>query len=65
MDIVLNGQVREISENLTIAGLLGELSLQGPVAVEVNKEVCPKGQHGETRLHEGDELEIVTIVGGG
>lgn len=65
MDIVLNGRVREISENLTIAGLLGELALQGPLAVEVNKEVCPKRQHGETRLYEGDELEIVTIVGGG
>jgi thiamine biosynthesis protein ThiS len=65
MDIVLNGQMREISENLTIAELLGELALQGPLAVEVNKEVCPKRQHGETRLQQGDELEIVTIVGGG
>ncbi len=65
MDIVLNGQVREISDDLTIEGLLGELALQGPLAVELNKEVCPKKQHGETRLQAGDELEIVTIVGGG
>jgi sulfur carrier protein len=33
--------------------------------VELNLEVVPRARHGDTLLHEGDRLEIVTLVGGG
>ncbi|MCX5655676.1 MAG: sulfur carrier protein ThiS [Planctomycetota bacterium] len=36
-----------------------------PVAVEVNRELVPRSQHGARRLAEGDVVEIVTLVGGG
>jgi len=33
--------------------------------VELNGEIVPRGRHGETKLAEGDVLEIVVAVGGG
>ena len=35
------------------------------VAVEVNRELVPRARRGERVLAEGDELELVTLVGGG
>jgi sulfur carrier protein len=35
------------------------------LAVERNFELVPRGNHAECVLHEGDQLEIVTLVGGG
>jgi sulfur carrier protein len=66
MQIEVNGQQREVPEGMTITGLLRELDVKVPhVAVEVNLEVVPRARHGETKLHPGDRLEVVTLVGGG
>jgi len=66
MNIHVNGQLREVVIGSTVAELLGELGVVQPhVAVELNLEVVPRAQHGDTRLHEGDRLEVVTLVGGG
>jgi sulfur carrier protein len=66
MQIEVNGQRREVAEGATIATLLGELDVKQPqVAVEVNLEVVPRARHSETPLHDGDRLEVVTLVGGG
>jgi len=35
------------------------------VAVEKNGEIVPRSQYADTRLAEGDALEIVVAVGGG
>jgi sulfur carrier protein len=66
MKIQVNGQPREVGDGSTVANLLGELGLTQPhVAVELNLEVVPRAQHGDTELHDGDRLEVVTLVGGG
>ena len=66
MQLTINGESRQMAENITIAELLDELKLSGkPVAVEVNLELVPKHRHAEHRLAAGDRLEIVTLVGGG
>ena len=65
MQISLNGQDREVTEGATVSQLLGDLELSGPLAVEINRQVCPKRLHDEKTLNAGDVLEIVTIVGGG
>jgi sulfur carrier protein len=66
MKITLNDEVREIESGTTLAGLLGQLGLQAKfVAVEVNLEVVPRDRHGECVLRDGDQLELVTLVGGG
>jgi thiamine biosynthesis protein ThiS len=66
MRIMVNGQYREVSAGLSIAELLEEMSLEPlRVAVERNKQLVPRDRHAETALAEADELEIVTLVGGG
>jgi thiamine biosynthesis protein ThiS len=66
MQIVVNGERRDVPEGTTVSSLLAALALSTQrVAVERNEEVVPRARHTETRLHEGDRLEIVTFVGGG
>jgi sulfur carrier protein len=66
MQMIVNGQPREVADGATVAALLDELNLSGkPVAVEVNLDLVPRQRHAEHRLAEGDRVEIVTLVGGG
>jgi sulfur carrier protein len=66
VEIVVNGQTRQVAEGISVAELLDRLELAGRhVAVEVNLEVVPRARHAEQRLTPGDRLEIVTLVGGG
>jgi sulfur carrier protein len=66
VQIIVNGQPREVAEGMTVAQLLDELALATKyVAVEVNLQLVPRQKHPEHRLAEGDRLEIVTLVGGG
>ncbi len=64
--IVLNGQPREICPELTVAALLEELELDPrQVAVERNRQIVPRAEHSEAQLADGDQVEVVTFVGGG
>jgi sulfur carrier protein len=64
--IVLNGEARELGIGQTVSDLLRELGLDSrQVAVERNREIVPRAEHGATVLAEGDQLEVVTFVGGG
>lgn len=64
--VLINGEVREIPVGMTLSALLVELGHKVPFcAVERNRELVPRGEHGACELREGDELEIVTLVGGG
>lgn len=66
MEVIVNGQARQVPEGLTVAELLEELKLAGRyVAVEANQRVIPRQEHARHRLAPGDRLEIVTLVGGG
>ncbi len=66
MRVTVNGEPKEIREHLSVAELLEELeSNRGACAVEVNRQLVPRRQHADRRLAEGDEVEIVTLVGGG
>jgi sulfur carrier protein len=65
MKIQVNGNEREVADGLTVAALIAELGLSGPVAVERNRDVVPRAEHATTTLAEGDRLEIVHFVGGG
>jgi sulfur carrier protein len=49
-----------------VTRLLEALELAGKrVAVEKNGEIVPRSRYADTRLAEGDALEIVVAVGGG
>lgn len=66
MQIRVNGEPRQVEAGTTIACLLTELQMQPRyLAVERNFELVPRVYHAECVLHEGDDLEIVTLVGGG
>jgi sulfur carrier protein len=64
--ISVNGQSREVTRGMTVAGLIAELKVPSKfVAVERNRDVVPRARHAETVLTDGDQLEVVTLVGGG
>lgn len=67
MQIQLNGEAYTLTpRDRTVADLVESLGLTGQrIAVEVNEEIVPRSQHGETRLAEGDRVEVVHAIGGG
>lgn len=66
LNLKINGESRQFSEALTVAGLIAALGYAGKrIAVEKNGEIVPKSQHSTTALVAGDQLEIVVAVGGG
>jgi thiazole synthase len=66
LSIRVNGEHRRVRDGLTIAELALELGLEPTkVAVERNLEVVPRSTLTQVRVEDGDELEIVTFVGGG
>lgn len=62
----INGECRRFEAPLHVRALLERLGLPDVgVAVERNMEIVPRAEHETTQLADGDELEIVTLVGGG
>lgn len=65
MLIKLNGQDRETPDGTSILALLEALKLRPQnVAVELNRRLL-KTEKYDQPLKAGDELEVVTFVGGG
>ena len=66
MYIHVNGQPRDVSEGMTVAGLLQALELTArKVAVEVNLEILDRQDFDGRLLNEGDRVEIMSFIGGG
>jgi sulfur carrier protein len=66
IQVVVNGDGRDIPEGLTLAGLLDHLGIDPRmVVVEHNKEIVRRPRLGEVAVGAGDQVEIVQFVGGG
>lgn len=66
MKLTINGTERDVPDALTVRELVVFLGLgDGPVAVEQNREVVPRAEHGTRKVNGGDAIEIVHFVGGG
>ena len=66
MEIHLNGTERNVNPFWTIADLLADLKIENRYcAVERNRDVVPRERHAECHLQPGDQIEVVTLVGGG
>ena len=66
MQIKINGQWAEHPDGLTVTELLGSLEFDARrVAVERNTVIVRRKTFDQTALVDKDELEIVTLVGGG
>jgi sulfur carrier protein len=69
MKLQINGEERDFSvapSLFTLAALVESLGMKADrVAVELNREIVPRDRWAETRLADGDRLEVVHFVGGG
>jgi len=66
MQLLINGEARDMPQLDTVAGLADWLKLPSfGSAIELNGQVIRKADHPTTPLKEGDRLEIVRLVGGG
>ncbi|HEY0545921.1 MAG TPA: sulfur carrier protein ThiS [Pyrinomonadaceae bacterium] len=66
MQITINGERRDVPDELTIEGLVRHLSLAPErLAVERNREVVRRTEWPRVSLAENDQLEIIHFVGGG
>ncbi len=66
MNVIVNGETRQIPENTSLAGLLQILELSSArVAIELNQNVIRRADWQAIFLHENDRIEIVHFVGGG
>lgn len=66
MQVYVNGDSREVSDQTTLAQLIGELELPAKrIAVELNRLVVPRTEWEGTLLSDNDRIEVVHFVGGG
>lgn len=66
MQIILNGDPRELNDKSSLLQLVDSLQLTGKrLAIEVNHEIIPKSEHAQYTLKAGDQVEIVHAIGGG
>jgi sulfur carrier protein len=65
MNLTVNGEPL-IFTGSTLVDLLVQLELTGRrIAVEVNQDIVPKGEHATHVLRDNDRVEIVHAIGGG
>jgi len=66
IQIIVNGETREVPEGIGVSALLSHLNLPADrVAIERNLEILPRSQWVKTAVQPGDRYEIVHLVGGG
>jgi sulfur carrier protein len=65
MQVKINGEARDLPAGETVRALIARYQLTPEkVAIELNKRLL-RGEKYDTALNDGDEVEIVTFVGGG
>ena len=66
MEIILNGERRELTEGLSVLDLVQKLGLSADrLAVELNLKIIKREQWASSSLKQGDRIEVVQFVGGG
>ena len=66
MEIIINGEVKEFAQNVTLQEVLKALSLEDKVmASAVNMEIVKQDEWDSFVLKDGDKLELLDFVGGG
>ncbi len=67
MKIVVNGEIVEITDGLSVRQLLVEHKVKLPdmVSVELNESILDRAAFETTKLAEGDRVELLYFMGGG
>lgn len=64
--VQLNGVSTPIDAGMSLGGLIDSRGIvRQMIAVEYNGEILPRADYDVTELADGDQLEIVQMVGGG
>jgi thiamine biosynthesis protein ThiS len=66
IQLMVNGKHRDVEQPASLLALLEQIGVDPRiVAVERNGEIVKRDRFSETPIGEGDQLEIVRMVGGG
>ena len=66
IEITVNGEIVSIPEKTSLKDVWEIVDVPpNYLAVEVNAEVVPREEHSSLIIQEQDDLEVVTLVGGG
>ncbi len=66
IQIKVNGESVEIESSMSVQQLLATVDVPpNYLAVEVNADVVPREDYASTMVNDGDDVEVVTLVGGG
>lgn len=66
MDVVINGEHKNVAPGATLLEVLRELELDPrAVVVEHNRRIVRRPVLGEVTVSAGDAIEVVHFVGGG
>lgn len=66
MNIIVNGEEKNFSENSTLQSVITELKVEEKVmAAAVNMEIVKKDEWNSYVIRENDKLELLQFVGGG
>lgn len=66
MQIIVNGEKREIEKELNLRELLKRLELPSErIAIELNKTVVRKKDWETVKIADSDKIEVIHFVGGG
>jgi len=66
IDVVINGERKQVAAGATLLGLLADLELDPRVVVvEHNRRIVRRAGLGNVTVQDGDAIELVHFVGGG
>ena len=66
MPIKVNGERHPWREGITVEALMQELKFSFPLkTVFIKGKRIPKGEHPYTLIADGDEIDVVHLMGGG
>ena len=65
MNLLVNGETTSLANVATVSDLIAALEIEDNVAVEINREIVSRSAFDQHRLADGDQVEIVTAIGGG
>ena len=66
MNIIVNSIEIEVEQGISIQQLIVEKNIVSKyIAVEINKYIVPKSDYQKYKLKDGDQIEIITAIGGG
>ena len=65
MELFVNGEKTSMVNVATVSDLISALDIRDNVAVEINREIVSRSAFDNHQLADGDQVEIVTAIGGG